>query len=255
MLNKKTLKKAQDSQSLDSRLSANKKYSTNDLNQWIFSLLKIPREAKVLDLCCGTGKQSLLFAKHCHRGTIFSLDVSKDSLELIKKQHKKNIKTVLMDLDSIPNTPWQPEFFDLIHCCYGLYYSQKPKQVIKALYKLLRPSGQLVIVGPSGTNNQELYKFLSSVYPLDKKILATSSTFMPNIVLRLCRKLFKEVKTHDFTNQVIYPSPRALYSYLKSSTLYKPKFDKDLTKAIKVIFNKSDKFVITKKAMCIIAKK
>ena len=51
---------------LETRIVSQRSQST-DLNQWIFEQLNLSNNEKVLELCCGTGAQTIIFL-----GTLFT---------------------------------------------------------------------------------------------------------------------------------------------------------------------------------------
>ena len=57
---------------------------------------------------------------------MYALDISRESLDCIEQKKVQNIKTILTDLDSIINIPIMENYFDCVHCAYGLYYAKKP---------------------------------------------------------------------------------------------------------------------------------
>jgi len=239
------IKKSKDSNLLNNRIRINNKYSQNNLNDWIFSKLNIKDPATILDLCCGRGNQTSEFVKKYPKAIIYGLDISQESLDQIK-----GIKKVCSDIDNISIN----EKFDLIHCSYGLYYSKDYKSVIKEVHSLLKYNGTFMIVGPTDNNNKKLFNFIKQLYPIDEYIIYSSRDFM-NDVFKEIKKIFKSVNKSYFYNQVNYSSPENLYIYIKSSTMYKEKYDKELKKLTIKYFKNNKEFIITKKAMAIIAKK
>lgn len=62
------------------RSSSNTEYAKNDFNGWVGGLLDRLKFASVLDLCCGTGKQLVLFAARPEVSKIVGIDISKEAL-------------------------------------------------------------------------------------------------------------------------------------------------------------------------------
>jgi|SRR3990167_1699295 len=246
---------ARSSQALKKRLDVNQKYSTKDLNQWIFGLFSLKADAKVLDLCCGRGDQTLRFAKQCPRGVVYALDVAKESLEFIKRQRRRNIRVVLKDMDRLSASSFRKNYFDLIHCAYGLYYSKKPKVLIKLLHSFLKPGGKLIIAGPIAGTNKEIFSLMTKVYKIDPSILSSVREFMPNTVFPQVKKLFTKVKKFIFNNKVVCPKLDELMCWVRSSTHYKAQYDRQLQELLNKYFMKHRKFAVSKKAMAVVGTK
>lgn len=247
------LDKAQDSSALKNRIHINEKHSQGNLNDWIFSLFHLKSDSKVLDICCGRGNQTFIFSEICKNGVVYALDISKESLEDINSKKYANISTLLMDVDNIDTISLDEGSLDCVHCAYGLYYSKKPKMVIRKVYSLLKSGGIFVVVGPADDNNSELFNFIEKLYKIDKDIIFSSRDFMNTIVLPECTKLFSNVETSHFTNKITYPDSDSLYTYIKSSTMYKDRYDKSLRRIINEYFEGNKEFVVTKKVKAAVA--
>src|SRR5215469_16107898 len=78
---------------LAGRLDSNAKYSTRDLNQWILSFVRPTKDERLLDLCCGTGKQLIEYTRLA--GEVHGLDASAESLE-IARTALKNVESVAL---------------------------------------------------------------------------------------------------------------------------------------------------------------
>jgi len=225
------------------------------LNEFIFSLFSLKKNAKVLDLCCGRGSQTLKFAKLCPKGTVHAWDISQESLDFIDSQKLKNVKTARVDLDAVSRMSFQENYFDLIHCAYGLYYAKDARAVIKKLYAWLKPGGSLIITGPVSGTNQELFSLMEKVYPIDPEILFSVRSFMPKIVFPTMKALFRSVQKRNFENKVTCPTPADLLPWLRSSTHYRARYDRELRVLLEKHYAKHGRFVITKKAMSVIGVK
>ncbi len=247
--------KAQNSASLSGRDNINVKYSKHDLNDWIFSLLSLKKDDVVFDICCGRGKQACRFAENCPEGMVYANDISQESLDVIDEKKIKNIRTILMSLDSMPNAPLKEDFFDIAHVAYGLYYAKDALPIINKIFSLVKRGGIFIVVGPTDENNHELYDLIEQIYKIDKDIIFTSRDFMNKVVVPESKKLFSQVDKFYFNNQIIYPNADSVYTYFKSSTMYREKYDKQLRELINNHFFKNKEFIISKKAMAMIARK
>ena len=119
----------------------------------INSILEKNLKWKILDVGCGTGKQSIYFQKKIdNSGKLFAFDKSKLSIKILNKKNKsKNNKFFSGDMNNIEriNKKYLLDIkFDLISTVYSVYYAKKPLELIKFLIKKLDNKGMLVIFLP-----------------------------------------------------------------------------------------------------------
>src|SRR5438477_9802084 len=75
------------SELLDQRIAENVSAQDVDLVTWIFDRLEVRPEDHVLELCPGTGAQTLRFAELLNqRGKIVALDVSQEALNALSSK-------------------------------------------------------------------------------------------------------------------------------------------------------------------------
>ena len=254
-LTKDVLAKATNAKDLNERLLSNTRFSSSNLHEWIFHQFTVRPADNILELCCGTGTQTEIFAQLCTRGTIYAIDASKDATGSIKEKNMSQVRTITMDMDDLTNLPMPEQFFDIVFCSYGLYYSHDSETLLRYLYRLLKSGGCLIIVGPYGDNNKELWELIQRVYPIDKDILFTCTGYMSELVEPVLKSCTPRVHATYFENQVEYPTPESLLSYINASTVYKSEYRDQLKKEIKSAFLKKTPFGVVKKAVCLIAEK
>ena len=116
-----------------------------ELLETICDELEIKPGEKILEAGCGTGNLAIKIKER--GGDVVGLDNCKEVLEIYKKKDP-NAKVVLADLREKLSFP--DNYFDKIACNNTLYIIPKEKQldVLKELYRILRPGGKLVIVNP-----------------------------------------------------------------------------------------------------------
>jgi SAM-dependent methyltransferase len=72
-----------------------------------------------LDLCCGEGKESILFAENGYE--VFSLDSSEEAIRsLDRKISKKHIHSILFDISK--HLEFEDCYFDIIFAQLSLHY-------------------------------------------------------------------------------------------------------------------------------------
>ena len=187
--------KAINSFSLNKRIEHNEKFQRIDINKWAFKLIsKDTRPLNILELCCGTGRQSEYLINHYINSSIDLLDISQDSLNQIKNSSyfdKSKISTFNIGID---------EFFlknkkkyDIIFVSYGLYYSKDIDEVLKRIKNSINKKGKFIVMGPHGNNNKEIFDIIESTgLKIDKKIKFTCTDFMYDKVINyLSREYYK----------------------------------------------------------------
>src|SRR5271165_4165281 len=69
---------------LEQRIAENRASQEIDLATWIFERLPVRPEDQVLELCCGTGGQTLPFLERLgESGSIVALDISSEALKTL----------------------------------------------------------------------------------------------------------------------------------------------------------------------------
>ncbi len=98
----------------------------------------------ILDMCCGTGDISILLAKKYPKSNIYGIDFSEKMLNIAqKKSEKYNIRYIEAD---VMNMPFNNDSFDLCTISFGLRNLPSVQEALKEFYRILKPSGQLIIM-------------------------------------------------------------------------------------------------------------
>lgn len=105
----------------------------------------LARGAKVLDMACGTGAQSIAFAE---RGfSVVGVDLSPDMLARAKKKIRKGYDVTFLCQDA-SSVPYAESHFDLATISFGLH--DMPEEigvaVLKEMRRVTKPNGKIVIV-------------------------------------------------------------------------------------------------------------
>lgn len=101
--------------------------------------------AKVLDMACGTGNQSMAFANLNH--SVVGVDLSPDMLRYAKKKVKPNHDVTFVCGDAT-KISYEDSFFDVSSISFGLH--DMPEEigvmVLKEMIRTTKPDGQIIIV-------------------------------------------------------------------------------------------------------------
>ena len=245
---------------LKQRIESHDKFGNNDLNKWIFQHLEIKTGASVLDIGCGTGKQSIPAAQLTGaNGHVLAFDASQNALDILETEARKLgvDKRMLLkcgDLDELEKY-LQATRFDNVIGSFSLYYAKEPKSVFETVYQNLNTNGIFFFCGPSKENNAELKRFHNALPGSKERTENRSARFMEDIGPVLTEALFSKVEYFTFENSLQFDSADALYSYWSSYNLYDKSIDAVFKNSAVIYFQTHDKFETVKRVIGIKATK
>jgi ubiquinone/menaquinone biosynthesis C-methylase UbiE len=245
---------------LQNRSSGNKQFAALDFDEWVGSVIDEMSFSNVLDICCGTGNQLILYSKKSKNAKIKGIDLSSDSLLIAEERLTKNKSIDRVDLiegkmdetfslDGIIKSK-----FDLISCFYGLYYANNAGVLLEQAIEHLDSDGNILIVGPYGNNNKAFFDILLRYFELPDLVYRSSSSFMEYEVLPVLEKKLK-VEKKSFVNKIIYPDVSSVMNYWRSTTFFNKDFEKHVELDLIKHFELNNNFIVEKHVMAIIGNK
>lgn len=99
---------------------------------------------KVLEIGCGIGNDGIEFAK---AGAIYTgIDLSSKSVELCKENFSfENLTGDIINVDG-ENLPFEDNTFDIIYSWGVIHHAPSMENVIKEIYRVLKPGGRITIM-------------------------------------------------------------------------------------------------------------
>jgi SAM-dependent methyltransferase len=249
-----------DTDALEKRINSHEKFGSADIDDWIFTNLEISPALSIVDLGCGTGKQTIPMSKLVGKeGKILSVDISQESLyTLLTKAGQINTQNIITHLccglDDIHNS-FKENSFDRILSSFSLYYSQNPYNVIGTVYTSLKNGGIFFFCGPSKDNNAELKSFHNKIKGINNSQLSGGALFMEETGQEITKEIFSSIEIFHFENKLNFDSPEALYSYWSSYNLYDREIENNFIAEAKRHFKENNAFETTKRVLGIKAKK
>jgi ubiquinone/menaquinone biosynthesis C-methylase UbiE len=228
---------------LEQRIAENRRAQDVDLVRWIFDRVTVAKSDQVLELCCGTGSQTLrMLGMLGEGGTMHALDLSREALETLVErasEFRNKLVTLQADLDDLSGTLKRAELersqFDLVFCAYGLYYSNDPTRTLNETFAWLKSSGRIVIVGPFGPNNAPLFDLVrASGVTIPEPVVTSSEWFMNRTVLPWAAMKFRTTRISTMVNRVRWATPEHVLNYWQNTTFYsaehRPEFEERLVR-------------------------
>jgi ubiquinone/menaquinone biosynthesis C-methylase UbiE len=153
-----------DSFNLDARIAFQQKFSTNPQGwfNWVFNeLVKLPADANILELGCGTGEMWKQCADQIPAGwTITLTDLSDGMLDSAWRNlvvTGRGFKFERVDAQSIPNAD---QTFDAVIANHMLYHIPDRKKALIEIKRVLKDDGSLVATTVGKTHMQEMWNLI-----------------------------------------------------------------------------------------------
>jgi ubiquinone/menaquinone biosynthesis C-methylase UbiE len=248
-----------DTNALTARIRAHAVYGSRNLEEWIFSQLDVQPKQNILELGCGTGKQTIPLARLVGmEGHITAVDIASDSLSLLRQQAvyeglMERITLIHSSLDETDKYTDCTELYDRVLACYSIYYANNQAHVFGMVCGALKKNGRIFFCGPAKTNNSELKAFHQALS--DTAIRPGASPFMEEVGQELARELFQKVEVSTFENPLCFNSAAALYEYWQSYNLYDPQLDSAFKAAAFEHFNIYNRFITYKRVLGVLGVK
>ncbi len=200
------------------RIDIHQKYGGCDIDAWMLDLLNLKRGMQILDVGCGAGKQCFAYFDTLKgEAEITGGDVN---AELLAKARQENARTgnriTFMDLDFNECFPFEANRFDLISCCFAIYYSANIAFTIKEMHRALKSGGKLFTTGPMPQNKQVFYDIIQAATQKSIPPMPGSSRYGSQI-LNTIRDQFPQVEVHIFENPLTFKEVDPFIAYTRAS--------------------------------------
>ncbi|MFJ5621131.1 demethylmenaquinone methyltransferase [Peribacillus loiseleuriae] len=134
--------------------------------------------SKALDVCCGTADWTIALAeKTGSEGEVTGLDFSKNMLK-IGEEKVKNIKQITLLHGNAMELPFEENTFDYVTIGFGLRNVPDYMQVLREMYRVLKPGGMAVCLETSHPTmigfKQGFNFYFRFIMPLFGKLFAKS---------------------------------------------------------------------------------
>ena len=208
--------------SLKERLRINKAYASSDFDAWLMERLQVIAGEDILDVGCGTGGQSLLFAKTvCPGGTVSAVDISADSVETLNASlvHEDPVQAIvgdMTDLQSLIENKFWTKRYDLAQSSYALYYALDRDVVLATMKRYLKPEGRLAIFTPQGPHG--LVELAAQYCEIPQPVY--DSLKFRDVLDDWFHSNFQSVEEHEFHNELRIPSADEVLDFYAATTYH-----------------------------------
>jgi ubiquinone/menaquinone biosynthesis C-methylase UbiE len=205
-------------QDLQTRIDIHSKYGGRDIDAWMLELLAPEKGSRILDVGCGAGKQCRAFYRHlAGEVEITGGDVSPELLAQARELNAElGGRLTIIDLDFNTRFPLDDDAFDLVSCCFAIYYAEDIPFTIGEMHRVVRPGGRLFTTGPMPENKRLFYDVIREATGKPIPPMPGSSRYASQILQEI-RSRFSTVNVHVFENPLTFDSVEPFLSYTRAS--------------------------------------
>jgi ubiquinone/menaquinone biosynthesis C-methylase UbiE len=203
---------------LQTRIAIHDKYGSRDIDAWMLDLLKPAQGSAILDVACGGGKQLQAFHRFTGgEATLVGVDVSRSLLDQAQALNGSlGNPFTLKEMDFNRDFPFEPASFDLVSCCFAIYYAANAAFTLGQMHRVLRPGGRLFTTGPMPDNKRVFYEIIREASGQPIPPMPGSSRYASEI-LQAARGLFGNVDVHVFENPLVFEDLPPFLDYTRAS--------------------------------------
>ncbi len=200
------------------RIDIHNKYGGRDIDAWMLDLLKLKAGMKILDIGCGAGKQCFSYFNFLKGKTdITGGDVSEDLLAQAQAANAASGDHIhFTHLNFNQRFAFDDNTFDLLSCCFAIYYAENMSYTLSEMHRVLRPGGQLFTTGPMPENKALFYDIIREATGKPIPLMPGSSRYDSEILTTM-QTLFSKVEVHIFENPLTFETIDPFIAYTQAS--------------------------------------
>jgi len=200
------------------RIDIHQRYGSRDIDHWMLDLLCPSKGSRILDVGCGAGKQCFAFDSFLKgEAHITGGDVSH---ELLAKARELNVErgasVHFIELDFNRRFDLEDAEFDLVTCCFAIYYAAAARFTVNEMHRVLREGGRLFTTGPMPENKRLFYDIIREATGRPIPPMPGSSRYASEI-LGAIRDCFRSVEVHIFENPLVFDKAEPFMTYTRAS--------------------------------------
>jgi ubiquinone/menaquinone biosynthesis C-methylase UbiE len=200
------------------RIDIHQKYGSRDIDQWMLEILPLKKDMRILDVGCGAGKQCFVFFNTLEgEANITGGDVSDELLSQARLENEKiGNRITFTELDFNQRFPMEDNQYDLLSCCFAIYYAQDIPFTIQEMHRILKPGGVLFTTGPMPENKLLFYDIIREATGKTIPPMPGSSRYGSEILSTIKAK-FSNVEVNIFENPLTFTEVEPFLAYTRAS--------------------------------------
>lgn len=124
--------------------------------------MRVPDDARVLDLGCGSGWATRLLAGYARRGLVVGIDISDEMIELARAS-SSSFDNVDFQIGSAERLPFNDSYFTHAFSMESLYYYDDVGAALREVRRVLQPGGLFVTVVDLYKENEPSHQWVEQL--------------------------------------------------------------------------------------------
>lgn len=200
------------------RIDIHNKFGSRDIDRWMLDTLDLKPGIRILDVACGGGKQCVSFHQYLNgKCEIVGGDISRELLDQAEVENAKlgnPFRIVPLDFDQRFEFP--DHAFDLVSCCFAIYYTSDIHFTVPEMHRVLKSGGRLFTTGPMPENKRVFYDIIREATGKEIPPMPGSSRYSSEIYDEIAAT-FAKVDTHIFENPLTFKTAAPFMAYARAS--------------------------------------
>jgi ubiquinone/menaquinone biosynthesis C-methylase UbiE len=121
-----------------------------------------------------------------------------------------------MELNFNRPFPQADNTYDMVSCCFAIYYAENVPFTIREMHRVLKPSGVLFTSGPMPTNKQLFYDIIRAATGKTIPPMPGSSRYGSEFLTTM-RNIFSAVDVEIFENPLTFDAVEPFVAYTRAS--------------------------------------
>lgn len=206
---------------LQIRIRAHKEFANFDVGDWIDQFAARKPRTAIFDLGCGNGNHLGIYLKHVgDGGRVVGLDREAKLIGDARAAHPdKRLELLVGSMDD--RLPFDDATFDLCFSNFAIYNASNPRATLTELRRVMKPGGELVLIGPTRNNAGELYVYNERLTgnAIDEITLIRTDRLRQEIE-PVVRDVFGNATEEVLSSRLTFPNADEFLLYYQSTMLF-----------------------------------
>lgn len=124
--------------------------------------MRLPADARVLDIGCGSGWATRLMAEHARKGEVVGIDIS-DEMVQVARSTSSMFTNVRFEVASAESLPFSANEFTHAFSMESLYYYSNVATALKEIHRVLANNGRFVTVVDLYLENEPSHQWIPTL--------------------------------------------------------------------------------------------